>query len=284
LAQDLAEAAGGAIGAPAKRKFDMRQLWRVALWGLAASAAVTAVVYAGSSGAGKQRIRLAASELREALHPSRAKKPLQPLDAKAGQQLAETVRILTADRERLLSRIASLEHSVDDITGSIARAAKAQPAPPPAPPLIKPPTAAVTAPQMMPEARPPSAPATISSTLASIGPPAGVPVPRSAPAQPEVTGSVSKTQFGIDIGRATTIEGLRVLWTAARGRHASALEGLHPIVHLRENTRRPGTIELRLVAGPLSNAATAARLCANLTASGAPCQPALFDGQRLAAH
>ena len=45
---------------------------------------------------------------------------------------------------------------------------------------------------------------------------------------------------------------------------------------------RAGGIELRLIAGPIPNAATAARLCGAMTAAGAICAPALFDGQRLA--
>jgi len=39
---------------------------------------------------------------------------------------------------------------------------------------------------------------------------------------------------------------------------------------------------LRLVAGPLPNASIAARLCATLGAVSQPCQPTVFDGQRLA--
>jgi hypothetical protein len=50
---------------------------------------------------------------------------------------------------------------------------------------------------------------------------------------------------------------------------------------VRESAR-PGGVELRLVAGPIANAASAARLCATLAAAGATCQPATFDGQRLA--
>ena len=46
--------------------------------------------------------------------------------------------------------------------------------------------------------------------------------------------------------------------------------------------QKPGAIELRLVVGPLPNASIAARLCAALSAAGQSCQPAVFDGQRLA--
>jgi hypothetical protein len=72
-----------------------------------------------------------------------------------------------------------------------------------------------------------------------------------------------------------------MLWGTAKTRHGTLLEGLRPIITVRENAR-PGKVELRLVAGPLANAATAARLCAVITTAGAVCQPAVFDGQRLA--
>jgi hypothetical protein len=39
---------------------------------------------------------------------------------------------------------------------------------------------------------------------------------------------------------------------------------------------------MRLVAGPLPNAVTAARICSTLVAAGAICQPSGYDGQRLA--
>ena len=44
---------------------------------------------------------------------------------------------------------------------------------------------------------------------------------------------------------------------------------------------RPGSVELRLVVGPLGNAAAAARLCSVIAGTGSLCQPAMFDGQRL---
>ena len=106
-------------------------------------------------------------------------------------------------------------------------------------------------------------------------------VQRRMPPQPRRPGS--KTEFGLDLGGASTIEGLRALWSHGPAAARPLLEGLRPVVQLRES-RAPGGIELRLVAGPLPNAAAAARLCATLTAAGAPCQPAVFDGQRLAAR
>jgi hypothetical protein len=130
----------------------MGDLRRVALWGLAAAAALTVAVYAGSTAVGRDRAQLALAELHEMLAPSGAVPP-RVLSAAEGRRLTEIVRMLTADRERLVARIATLEHSVDDITGSIAEVRKAQqearppePATPPAetaaPQVAPPPTTA----------------------------------------------------------------------------------------------------------------------------------------------
>jgi hypothetical protein len=41
-------------------------------------------------------------------------------------------------------------------------------------------------------------------------------------------------------------------------------------------------MQLRLVAGPLADAAAAAKICAALLESQRPCETTVFDGQRLA--
>jgi hypothetical protein len=250
---------------PARRKFGMQDLWRVALWGLSATAALTLVAYAGTTEPGRDRVRMAVAEIHEILIPSGAK-PIRPLDAREGRRLAETVRVLTADRERLLDRVATLEQSLDGITGSIARVEKA---------VKTPPEVGSAAGESAPAPSPPEAEVT-----SSVSPWANVPLQVPMPPQPPVS-SVSKTEFGVDLGSASTVEALRTAWTAAQRRHGALLEGLHPVVQTRERPR-PGGMELRLIAGPIPNAATAARLCAAMTAAGAICAPAVFDGQRLA--
>jgi hypothetical protein len=68
-----------------------------------------------------------------------------------------------------------------------------------------------------------------------------------------------------------------------RGKYAQHLNGLWPVMSIKDRAK-PGTIELRLIAGPLPNAGQAARLCATFAGLGIVCQPAVFDGQRLALH
>ena len=119
----MAKAKTGAEFAPPRQTFAMQDLWRIAVWGLAATATRTLVAYAGTTEPGRNRLHMAVAEIHEILIPSGAK-PLRPLDAREGRRLAETVRVLAADRERLLDRVATLEQGLDSITGSIARVEK----------------------------------------------------------------------------------------------------------------------------------------------------------------
>jgi hypothetical protein len=93
--------------------------------------------------------------------------------------------------------------------------------------------------------------------------------------------TVTRTEFGVDIGGKDTLEALRTLWSSVRGNHSMLFDGLRPLVAVREGNK-PGALDLRLIAGPLPNAVAAARLCATLSAAGVTCQPTVFDGQRLA--
>src|SRR5262249_10273738 len=102
-----------------------------------------------------------------------------------------------------------------------------------------------------------------------------------ATGNPAASESVAtKTEFAVDIGGNSSIEGLRNLWTTLRASQPALFEGLRPVVAVRAG--KGGALELRLIAGPLANASAAARLCATLAAVGQGCQPAVFDGQRLA--
>jgi hypothetical protein len=243
----------------ATSKFGWRDLLRISLWAVSAASAMIVAVYAGSSGTGRDRLRQVFAEVHETLIPSGAQ-AVQPLDAREGRRLADTVRILVADRERLVARIATLEQNVESVTGSIAKVEKSIQAPTPAPEIS------------------PRVVQTPEETTSSISPPASVPSPPSAPSP-----NVTKTEFGVDLGSATSVEALRAAWTAALRRHAKLLVGLRPVVQMRERPHPAGT-EFRLVAGPIANAASAARICATLTAAAAVCAPAVFDGQRLAAR
>jgi hypothetical protein len=90
---------------------------------------------------------------------------------------------------------------------------------------------------------------------------------------------VQRTEFAVDIGTANSIGGLRALWRGLKSN--TALAALRPIIAVREGRNGLG-MQLRLVAGPLSDAAAAARICATLTEGRKTCETTVFDGQRLA--
>ncbi|MBR0835268.1 hypothetical protein JQ612_18945 [Bradyrhizobium manausense] len=108
----------------------------------------------------------------------------------------------------------------------------------------------------------------------------------AAPAKPSEAGeaeapaiAVQQTRFAIDLGGANSIDGLRALW---RGLTKSNPEVavLRPIIMIKEGNNGLG-MQLRLGAGPLINAAAAAKLCAGLSESNRHCETTVFDGQRL---
>jgi len=93
--------------------------------------------------------------------------------------------------------------------------------------------------------------------------------------------AVQRTEFGVDLGGANSIEGLRGLWRALLKSNAAAIASLRPIIVVKERSNGLG-MQLRLVAGPLSDAAAAAKICAALIESERSCETSVFDGQRLA--
>jgi hypothetical protein len=91
--------------------------------------------------------------------------------------------------------------------------------------------------------------------------------------------AVQRTEFGVDVGGANSVSGLRALWRGLRSN--TALSTLRPIIVVKESNSGLG-MQLRLVAGPLGDAAAAAKICAALLESQRACETAVFDGQRLA--
>jgi hypothetical protein len=93
--------------------------------------------------------------------------------------------------------------------------------------------------------------------------------------------SLRRTEFGVDLGSANSVNGLRMLWRGLlKSRSNAPLAALRPIIVIKEATNGLG-MQLRLVAGPLNDAGAAARICAILTENKRPCETAIFEGQRL---
>lgn len=316
------------------RRLDMGPVLRIAAWGFAAAAALAIAVFASRSEIGERRVAVAMNPAEtEAGRRATVQALARAEEAeREARRLAEAVQSLGADRDKLLNRVASLERSLDDLTGSIALTQPAR----------RPVTADLLAagnrsmsPAQEPDATlptgslpdmagltpiPPKTDAPRSLAPGSTAAPGTVPVPRGIPiprADPRRTGEVAAPsepptpevqsslpareasltaasgtaigsqpgkQHGIDLGSATSIEGLRVLWKKIKQGQASPLiADLKPVVSVHD-AAQPGSVELRLVAGPVPSALAASRLCAALSAAGTPCRAATFDGQSLAAR
>lgn len=93
---------------------------------------------------------------------------------------------------------------------------------------------------------------------------------------------IQRTEFGVDLGTANSVNGLRALWRGLLKSKANApLAALRPIIVIKEGSNGLG-MQLRLVAGPLNDAGTAAKICAGLSLIQRTCETAIYDGQRLA--
>jgi hypothetical protein len=269
-------------------------LSRFLVWGgLTAVALGTAALAAQTQTGGERLAHLLGKEGAVLLGARSTSSPppaaVQPSDTELeSRRLAEAVRVLAADRDRLLARLDTLERNLD-VTGSIPRE---HPVPefPAAGSTQLPPNWSI-----VPRNLPPAAGVAVpgESTAAAPGQSAP-PANHASPAQqtsratagfvvngPAAESVATKTEFGIDVGGDSSFEGLRALWASLKGSQATLLEGLRPVVAVREGAK-PGILELRLVVGPLTNAGAAARLCATLAGTGVLCQPTIFDGQRLA--
>jgi hypothetical protein len=75
---------------------------------------------------------------------------------------------------------------------------------------------------------------------------------------------------------------LRALWRGLlKTRSNAPLAALQPIIVIKEGNNGLG-MQLRLVAGPLTDAAAAAKICATMTENERPCTTTVYDGQHLA--
>jgi hypothetical protein len=282
---------------PGRDDIDLRGLVRLASWGAAAVCALLLAVFATRTEIGAQRL---AGALGSSPATQGARLQADPSARTAElefetRQLAAAMRSLSADRDRLLARVTVLERSLDDVTGSIPRNAPkitrpAEPEPVPQKdslprldPVVQPPQAETAKPIPAPSIIGPSVVATISSplTIPTPAPETLMQIGLSPVPVAEEENAATRTEFGLDLGGAGNLAALRNSWAVIKRSHGELLEGLHPVIAVRDGSR-PGTVNLRLIVGPLVNAASAVRLCGRLANAGLSCQPAVFDGQRLA--
>lgn len=93
--------------------------------------------------------------------------------------------------------------------------------------------------------------------------------------------ALQRTEFGVDLGTANSLNGLRALWRGLlKSRSNAPLLALRPVIKIKESTKGLG-MQLHLVAGPLNDAGAAAKICAVMTENKRNCETTVFDGQRL---
>lgn len=255
---------------------DSGALFHLGVWGGIAAACLLVVAIVARTETGHARLSAAYASLTGNTQDTQVedrRKAERERQAEDAERIAETIRNLTEDRDRLLTRMSALERNYEDVTGSIGKLAKtAKPAAEltPVPPAE---AAAAGTPPPPPVASAPPPPAPTAAPVASAV--ASVPV-TAEPAEP----APARGEFGVDVGGAPTVASLRTAWDRIRRNHAAVLEGMRPLIAVRDG--RSGQVELRLIVGPIGNAATATKICASLAASGLSCQPTMFEGQRLA--
>ena len=254
---------------------DIGRLGQTAAWGGLAALALFVAVLAARSETGAQRIAAAingvpgTARMAAALPASGNVVAGTERDSEA-RRFTERLQALSADRDRLAARLEALERAVDG-TGL-------------APPT---PASATGAERMIPGVLPMPGPRAARATLAP-------PDSRTPAAEPMGQGSLARTpvaemedgatppggaEFAVDLGAGASLEELRSLWRTVKTQHGGALEGLRPLAAVRDQAAGP---ELRLVVGPVADAATAMRLCALIGSTGRLCRPGPFEGQRLA--
>ncbi|MGB3273870.1 MAG: hypothetical protein WBA66_13385 [Xanthobacteraceae bacterium] len=274
------------VTSPNPGRLRRRLLVRFAAWGTGAGAAVTIAIFAVQGMAGSRGTSRTVDVL------AREVQGLSQSVQETGRELrrlSAAAETLSRDRDRLFARVAALERDAEIATGSIGHAttvAKSDP--------VRPPMDHAAAPPQVPaekeddgnkaretvtdgtgadgkandKASGENAAAAVADLAMSA---AADPAPPAMPA--------NHTEFGIELGTASTVNGLRRLWSNMLKAHKDEFAALSPALAVRE--RPGGRVEFRLLAGPLRDAADAAKLCAGLAAAKRPCAPAVFDGQRL---
>jgi hypothetical protein len=155
------------------------------------------------------------------------------------------------------------------------------------------------APRLIETSKEPTRTAAAATPAPAVAPPAAAPDTSAATAPPKDQekleidadtasdadkSTIQRTEFAVELGGANSISGLRALWRGLlKSRdNKTALGELQPIIVLRESNTGLG-MQLKLAAGPLHDAAEAAKICAALTESNKrSCETTVFDGQRLA--
>ncbi len=300
---------------------DRHALWRLGWWGIGSVAAVIVAVMASQSSLGHRRDQIAATDLARQTQQiasvakesqTEARRLASAIDTLNGDRdrLYSRVTVLEQGLDSITGSIARQNFvagwpqtampgsgeaqaapvaaapatTVAALADKAREAATRQPEPAassamPATPLM--PAKSMMAPPDPAATRlvvPEQPPEIITAAPEALALAPATPDPASA--KPSGETPALRTEFGVDLGGAGSVEGLRARWRAMLASNGATLAALRPIIVVKERNG-PG-MQLRLVAGPLSDAAAAARICAALVESQRSCETSVFDGQRLA--
>lgn len=272
---------------------DTTVMWRLSLWGGAATVAVAATLLIVNADLGLDRVVQALSQpapVAQAALEDTLLKRVEAQRAEENRRLETRLRELAADRDKLGARLATLEQNFSDLTGSIKRdlsavaatALAAKQEAPPAAPVLAPPPATTAVPVMRPEPQPSTAEIPARGEAMPDKPPQTVSVPmppaRVATATQATPEEPRKPELGVDLGGARSMEILQARWVAVKANFGPVIEGLRPLAGYDD---RPGIIPYRLIVGPLPNAAAAQQICTRMHASKVPCRTVDYAGEKL---
>lgn len=281
---------------PRRRRRDLSTLLWLCGWGGATAIALSVLAIASQTKTAGERLHQIFS-INEPAAVAQMPPRVAQLESDV-RALTEQVRTLNTERDRLTGRIALLESSIDDMTGAIKRqaaataaaiAAKTPPPTPSAPATTVPATTGPAAPANPPPVAAPAPPPQVATATptpkAETSNTEVVPLPPTrvaiAPAIEPTPPAASQNEFGLDLGGAATLEGVRQRWTTVKASFGPLLSGMYPLA-AREH--RPNATGYRLVVGPLPNSAAATGLCAHFIAARTACRSVKFDGEQIAQH
>ena len=270
---------------PHRHSREFKTLLWLGGWGGAAAIALTALAIASQTKTAGERLRQVFA-INEPAAIAQMPPRVTQLESNV-QLLSAQVRALTVERDRLAGRIALLESSIDDMTGAIKRqatataaalAAKTAPPAPSAPATVAPaslPASAASAPQSAATAIAAPPKSETSNTAAVPMPPTRVAAVAANEPQPTTS---PQNEFGLDLGGAATLDGVRQRWITVKASFGPLLSGMYP---LAAHERRAGTSGYRLVVGPLPNSPAATGLCSHFAAARTACKSVKFDGEQI---
>ncbi len=90
----------------------------------------------------------------------------------------------------------------------------------------------------------------------------------------------SHTEFGLDLGSFVSISDISSAWREISAQQKTLVGTMRPLTRVIQGA--DGNLKLHLILGPISNAAQAASVCAELNYANYDCTVSAFMGQRLA--